>query len=271
MSYTSHEIAFLQDLVAKGSGQKAASSTSRSLGQHYGMGQHIGSRFTFTEADSARARQMLVNASIPIEPPSTGLRRAEAARNNPAREKAGTLAPHENSIAVKVAHGHCDLDGHPVATQGYQVLTLEQALNVRADVLLVVENLESLRFLERNRWIDYEGKAVLAVFRGDRTLRTDVVARFIESSSAPVWAYFDFDPAGLGMSAKLPRLQRILLPPEAALASAARNANQVHLYADQVGQWSRALTSDKRPMVLRPWALLRQLRVGLAQELMDIL
>lgn len=271
MSYTAHEIAFLQDLVAKGSGQKAASSTSRSLGQHYGMGQHIGSRFTFTEADAARARQMLVNANIAIEPPSTGLRRAEAGQNNPAREKAGTLPPHGDSIAVKAAHGHCDLDGLPVATQGYQVLTLEQALSVRADVLLVVENLESLRFLERNRWIDYESKAVLAVFRGDRTLRADVVARLIESSSAIVWAYFDFDPAGLGMSAKLPRLQRILLPPEAALIRTARQANQVHLYADQAGQWSRALTSDKRPMVQRPWKLLRQLRVGLAQELMDIL
>src|SRR5690606_7754683 len=115
------------------------------------------------DADAARARQMLVNANIPIERPSTGLRRAEAAQNNPAREKIGTLAPHDDSIAVKSAHGHCDLEGLPVATQGYQVLTLEQALRVRADVLLVVENLESLRFLERNRWIDYEGKAVLAV------------------------------------------------------------------------------------------------------------
>ncbi len=271
MTYTSHEIAFLQHLVAKGSGQKVASATSRSLGQHYGMGQHTGSRFIFTEADAARARLMLVNANIPIEPPITGLRRAEAARNNPAREKAGTLAPHEDSIAVKTAHGHCDLDGHPVANQGYQVLTLEQAIRVRADVLLVVENLESLRFLERNLWIDYEGQAVLAVFRGDRTLRVDTVARFIESSGAPVWAYFDFDPAGLGMSAKLPRLRRILLPPEAALVHAARKANQVHLYADQAGQWSRTLTSDRRPMVQRPWRLLRQLRVGLAQELMDML
>jgi hypothetical protein len=271
MSYTSHEIAFLQDLVAKGTGQKAASSTSRSLSQHYGMGQHIGSRFIFTEVDAVRARQMLANANIPIEPPSTRLRRAEAALNNPAKEKAGTLAPHEDSIAVKAAHGNCDLEGQPVPAQGYQVLTLEQALRVRADVLLVVENLESLRFLERNRWIDYEGKTVLAVFRGDRTLRADVVARFIESNSATVWAYFDFDPAGLGMSAKLPRLQRILLPPEAALTRTARQANQVHLYADQVGQWSQALTSDKRPIVQRPWGLLRHLRVGLAQELMDLL
>lgn len=271
MSFTSHEIAFLQDLVVKGSGQKAASSTSRSLGQHYGMGQHVGSRFIFTESDAARARQMLSNANIPIEPPSTGLRRAEAARNNPAREKAGTLAPHEDSIAVKAVHGHCDLEGQPVASQGYQVLTLEQALKVRADVLLVVENLESLRFLERNSWIDYEGKAVLGVFRGDGVFRADVAMRLVEASSPIVWAYFDFDPAGIGLSGKLPRIQRILLPSEAVLVSAARRANQVHLYADQAEQWGRTLSSDTRPLIQRPWELLRQLRVGLAQELMDLL
>lgn len=271
MSLSSREIAFLQGLVAKGSGQKAASSTSRELHLHYGMGQHAGSRFVFTEADATRARQMLANAHIPLEPASAALRRADAALNNPAQEKAGTIAPHWNSIAIKSAHGQCDLDGQPVASKGYQVLTLEQALKIRADVLLVVENLESLRFLERNRWIDYQGLAVLAIFRGDGVFRADVVTRLLETSSIGVWAYFDFDPAGLGMAAKLPRLQRILLPREADLASATRRANQVHLYADQAHQWSQSLTSDERPLVQQPWGLLRQLRIGLAQELMDAL
>lgn len=271
MSLSSREIAFLHDLVAKGSGQKAASSTSKELNLHYGMGQHVGSRFVFTEADAVRARQMLANANISLEPASAAVRRADAALNNPAQEKAGTLAPHWDSVAVKSAHGHCDLEGQPVAYKGYQVLTLEQALKVRTDVLLVVENLESLRFLERNRWIDYQGLAVLAIFRGDGVFRADVVARLLEASSIAVWAYFDFDPAGLGMAAKLPRLQRILLPRETELASAARRANQVHLYADQAKQWSQRLTSDQRPLVQRPWGLLSQLRIGLAQELMDSL
>lgn len=271
MSFSSREIAFLQDLVVKGSGQKGASLTSEHLHRHFGMGQHVGSQFVFNQVDADRARQMLANAGVAPESAGRPLRRAQAGLNNPTLEKAGTLAPHEDSIAVKAAHGRCECTGHPVPALGYQVLTLEQAREIRADVLLVVENLESLRFLERNRWIDYRARAVLAIFRGDGVFRADVVASLLEASSAPVWAYFDFDPAGLGMAARLPRLQRVLLPREEVLERAARRANQVHLYADQVGQWGQSLTSDDRSMVQRPWSLLRKLRVGLAQELMDSL
>lgn len=271
MSFSSRDIAFLQDLVAKGSGQKGASQASQHFCRHFGMGQHVGSRFVFNEADADRAHQMLAIAGVAIEPAGQPLRRAQAGLNNPSQEKAGTLAPHQDSIAVKAAHGRCECKGDPVPALGYQVLTLEQACEIRADVLLVVENLESFRFLERNRWIDYQELAVLAIFRGDGAFRANLVSRLLEASSAPVWAYFDFDPAGLGMAARLPRLQRVLLPPDEVLERAARQANQVHLYADQIGQWGKSLTSDDRSMVQPPWSLLRKLRVGLAQELMDSL
>ena len=271
MSLSSRDIAFLRDLVAKGSGQKGATLTSEHFHRHYGMGQHVGKQFVFSQTDADRARQMLANAGVASEPTGRPLRRAQAGLNNPSQEKAGTLAPHQDSIAIKAAHGRCECKGHPTPTLGYQVLTLEQAGEIRADALLVVENLESLRFLERNRWIDFQALAVLAIFRGDGVFRADVVASLLETSSAPVWAYFDFDPAGLGMAARLPRLQRVLLPSEDVLESAARRANQVHLYADQVEQWGKSLASDNRSMILRPWSLMRKLRVGLAQELMDSL
>ena len=266
MSFSSREIAFLQDLVVKGSGQKGASLTSEHFHRHFGMGQQVGSQFVFSQVDADRASKMLANAGIAPEPAGRPLRRAQAGLNNPTQEKAGTLAPHQDSIAVKAARGRCECKGHPVPALGYQVLTLEQAGEIRADVILVVENLESLRFLERNRWIDYQARAVLAIFRGDGVFRADVVASLLEASSAPVWAYFDFDPAGLGMAARLPRLQRVLLPSEEVLDRAARRANQVHLYADQVGQWSQSLMADDRSMVQRPWSLLRKLRVGLDRK-----
>lgn len=271
MSLSSRDIAFLQDLVAKGAGQKGTSQASQHFCRHFGMGQHIGRRFVFSQADADRAHQMLTIAGIAIEPAAQALRRSQAGLNNPSQEKSGTLPPHQDSIAVKAAHGRCEFRGDPVPAVGYQVLTLEQVCEIRADVLLVVENLESFRFLERNRWIDYQELAVLAIFRGDSVFKADVVSSLIEASSAPVWAYFDFDPAGLGMAAKLPRLQRVLLPSEDLLESAARRANQVHLYADQVDQWGKSLSSDDRSMIQRPWSLLRTLRVGLAQELMESL
>ncbi len=271
MSLSSRDIAFLKDLVAKGSGQKGASQASEHFCRHFGMGQHVGSRFVFNQADADRAHQMLTIAGVAIEPAGQPLRRAQAGLNNLSQEKAGTLAPHQDSIAVKTAHGRCECKGDPVPALGYQVLTLEQVREIRADVLLVVENLESFRFLERNRWIDYQELAVLAIFRGDGAFKADLVSRLLEGSSAPVWAYFDFDPAGLGMAAKLPRLQRVLLPNEDVLVSAARKANQIHLYADQLDQWGSVLSSDGRSMIQRPWALLQKLRVGMVQELMDML
>lgn len=271
MSLSSRDIAFLHDLVAKGSGQKGASQASQHFCRHFGMGQHVGSQFVFNQADADRAHQMLTIAGVAVEPAGQPLRRSQAGLNNPSQEKAGTLAPHQDSIAVKAAHGRCECKGDPVPALGYQVLTLEQAREIRADVLLVIENLESFRFLDRNRWIDYQELAVLAIFRGDSVFKADVVSSLLETGSAQVWAYFDFDPAGLGMAAKLPRLQRVLLPNKEVLVSAARKANQVHLYANQLDQWGRALSSEDRSMILQPWALMQKLRVGMAQELMDLL
>lgn len=271
MSLSSRDIAFLQDLVAKGSGQKGASQASQHFCRHFGMGQHVGSRFVFSQADAECALQMLTIAGVAIVPSGQPLRRAQAGLHNPSQEKAGTLAPHQDSVAVKTANGRCECMGYSVPLLGYQVLTLEQACSIRSDVLLVVENLESFRFLERTRWIDYQELSVLAIFRGDGVFRADVVSSLLDASGVPVWAYFDFDPAGLGMAARLPRLQKVLLPREDVLMSAARRANQVHLYADQVTQWAKSLTAESSSIIEQPWSLMRRVRVGLAQELMDLL
>lgn len=135
--------------------------------------------------------------------------------------------------------------------------------------MLVVENLESFRFLERNRWIDYQGKSVLAIFRGDNGFRADAALKAIESRADPVWAYFDFDPAGLGMASGLPRLERLLLPPEPVLSASARRANQVHLFSDQIAQWAPTLDADNREIFKAPWRHMQLMCMGLAQEHMD--
>jgi len=269
MGLDTREIAFLQHLVAKGSGQKSVSQAAQALHRNYKLGQIQGSYFLFTQEDSDLARRMLVNEGLPLQPASEPLRRSEAAHRNPAKEKSGTLAPHANSVAVKNANGHCTLGGYPICNPGYQVLTADQAAAVDADVLLVVENLESFRFLERVRWIDYQGLSVLAVFRGDNTFKGSAALEVIASSSLPVWAYFDFDPAGLGMASRLPRLQRLLLPPHEPLTEAAQRANQVHLFSDQRQQWEQTLETDLHPLIAEPWGLLKRLKKGLAQELMD--
>ncbi len=269
MSFNHSQIAFLRHLASRSAAEKSASQAAEFFHVHHGLGRRAGSRFHYEESDAARARLLLANRNIALTPPDQALRRSEASLNNPTQEKSGTLAPHHDSVAVKTAHGRCSLDGDLVATHGYQVLTLEQASLVEADVLLVVENLESFRFLERNRWLDFQGKDVLAIFRGDNVLKTNVAMKLIAQRTEPVWAYFDFDPAGMGMASGLPRLERLLLPEDDALFSAARRANQVHLYADQLDQWGPIMQSEERPILKRHWKLLNNLKLGLAQEHMD--
>lgn len=269
MSFNHSQIAFLRHLASRSAAEKSASQAAEFFHVHHGLGRRAGSRFQYEESDAERARLLLANRNIALTTPDQALRRSEASLNNPTQEKSGTLAPHHDSVAVKSAHGRCLLDGQPVGRLGYQVLTVEQARSVNADVLLVVENLESFRFLERNRWVDYEEKDVLAVFRGDNVFKANMAMKVIADRSEPVWAYFDFDPAGMGMASGLPRLDRVLLPGDEALISAARKTNQVHLYAEQLDQWGPVLQSETRPMLEGPWHLLRQLRMGLAQEHMD--
>ena len=269
MSFTHSQIAFLRHLASRGAAEKSTSLAAEYFHVHHGLGRRAGSRFQYEEPDAARARLLLANRNIALTTPDQALRRSDSSLNNPTQEKSGTLAPHHDSVAVKAAHGRCSLDGSLVAAHGYQVITLEQACSVKAEVLLVVENLESFRFLERNRWIDYQGMDVLAVFRGDNVFKANAAMSLITSRAEPVWAYFDFDPAGMGMASGLPRLERLLLPEDEALISAARRANQVHLYADQLDQWGPIMQGNEKSVAARHWHLLRSLRLGLAQEHMD--
>ncbi|MDR7152040.1 hypothetical protein J2W49_004016 [Hydrogenophaga palleronii] len=271
MNFTHYQITFLRHLASGVAAEKAATQAADFFHTQHGLGQRAGSRYLYGEIDTDRARQLLINRGIALASAVQALRRSDAANNNPGNEKSGTLSPHFDSVAIKTAHGQCLLERVPVARSGYQVVTLDQANSVRTDVLLVVENLESFRFLERNCWIDFQEKSVLAVFRGDNVLRADIATRLLESRTEPVWAYFDFDPAGLGMAARLPRLERLLLPPEGILSAAARRSNQVHLFADQMAQWATTLDADGREMLTTPWRHMQRIRMGLAQEHMDAL
>ncbi|QCB46942.1 hypothetical protein [Hydrogenophaga sp. PAMC20947] len=271
MSFSYSQIAFLRNLAARGAIEKGASASAEFFLTQHGLGLRAGSRFVYSKEDAERAAQMLVNRRIAAVSPEKTLRRIDAVLNIAGSEKSGTLSPHYDSVAIKTAHGRCLLDANSVPQIGYQVLTHEQSVSVRADALMVVENLESFRFLERNRWLDYLGKDVLAIFRGDNGLRADAALKVIEARKEPVWAYFDFDPAGLGMASRLPRLERLLLPCEGSLETSARQANQVRLFADQTMQWSPTLDADSREIIRTPWRHMQRLRLGLAQEYMDAL
>jgi len=139
---------------------------------------------------------------------------------------------------------------------------------VAADRIMVVENLETFRDLERYRWINYLGLRVLVIFRGDQGRSAGDSIQVLLRRSEPVWAFMDFDPAGLGLAASLPRLERVILPPSEWLRERARGARAVELFEASVAQWGGVLNAAAPPEIVKAWGLLASLRAGVAQESM---
>lgn len=269
MNLTFVQIEFLRHLARNKASQKSASAAASFFHDQVGLGQQAGRRFLYGEADHARAATVLRNHGVSLEPTAKGLRRADAPLHHNANEKRSTLGPHADSIPLKGIAGNCLLDGNAITREGYSVFSLEKAMQVTCSRLLVVENMETFRLLERNRWIDYRGHDVLAVQHGDIKFHHGKVREFLHLRTEPIWAYFDFDPAGLGMASGMPRLEQVVLPPVMQLIDLARRAQQVDLFVKSLGQWSATLELDVNQLIRPHWDLMKSLRLGLSQEFMD--
>lgn len=269
MNLTYAQIEFLRHLARNKATQKSASAAASFFHDQVGLGQQAGSRFLYGEHDHARAATVLRNHGVSLEPTAKGLRRADAPLHHNANEKRSTLGPHADSIPLKGIAGNCLLDGNAITREGYSVFSLDKAVRVTCTRLLVVENMETFRLLERNRWIDYQGHDVLAVQHGDTQFHHGTVREFLQQRTEPVWAYFDFDPAGLGLASGMPRLERVILPPAKQLSDLARRAQQVDLFSKSLRQWTASLEREVNPLIRPHWELMKSLRLGLSQEFMD--
>lgn len=269
MNLTPFQIQFLRRLA----NEKPPTSTTSQVAEFFSVDQcigiRVGRRFEYSPGDHDRAALLLVNHGLSLVGLPAGATRAQAIGRPGISEKVGTVAPHSNSIAVKCAQGICRLGDDTIPHIGYAVLTLEQALLVSADRIMVVENLESFRWLARTSWIDYQGLNVLAIYRGDPRFKVDDAQRLVSARPEPVWAFFDFDPAGLGMSLELSRLERLILPPQDSLTRLVRSADAGHLYSDQLEQYEGTLDGLTSGPVWEAWRLMKSLHSGLPQEWMD--
>jgi hypothetical protein len=207
---------------------------------------------------------------VPVQALAPDASRADAALHGGQSEKSGTRGPHSDSVALRVI-GECDLDGQRVWTpaRGYVVFTIQDAARVRGvDVLLLVENLETFREIERYRWIGFEGRRSLVVFRGDRSFSAGDSMALLLARTEPVWAFADFDPAGLGIASNVPRLERLVLPSADWVAARLDGDRQRELYDRSAGHWSAVLDRCQMPQITSAWAMMRARRAGLAQEAM---
>ena len=269
MNLTFIQIQFLRRLANEKLETSTTSKVAEFFSEDQRIGVRVGRRFEYLPRDHDRAALLLANHGLSLVNLPAGANRARAIERPGVSEKVGTAAPHDNSIAVKCANGMCRLREEPLPRTGYTVLSLEEALLVRAERLIVVENLESFRWLARARWIDYHDLNVLAIYRGDPRFKIDNALRLVLGRPEPVWAYFDFDPAGLAMSAAVPRLERLILPPQDLLKTLVRSAKASQLFSNQLEQFEGVLDGLTSGPVWEAWRLMKSLRSGLPQEWMD--
>lgn len=270
MSLIPTQIVFLQRLLADRAKLRDASGAATFFAEHHRIGMRMGRRFEYRDQDFDRATALLTSLGLSLNAVATGGPRAQMSIRPGVSEKSGTSRPHTNSVAVRTAAGKCRSDGREmwVPGSGHAVLTVQEALVLSADVLLVVENFETFRALDQYRWIDFEEENVLAIYRGDQILPLRDAKAVIDARSEPVWAFFDFDPAGLGMAAALPRLERLVLPGDPWLTDAVHRQKRHDLFAQQLEQYERVLDGAVHPHVSRAWKRLRALKAGLPQEWM---
>lgn len=271
MAFQAAQVAFLQRLVSERPAIRRGGGYALFFSEHYSLGTPLGNRVEYTEADFVAAGHLLRAHDLPVTSLGPDATRADAAAFGGMSEKAFSSAPHANSVAVKCL-GHCTLDEHELYTPdgAHVVLTVEQAQRVVCQRLMVVENLETFRALGAYGWIDRGSRDVLAVYRGDLELPGKDAATVIRARQEPVWAFFDFDPAGLGLANSLlsDRLERVVLPAASWLEQAADTARGRQLFDSQVGQYERVLDAATHPEIMSAWTLMKRLRSAVTQERM---
>lgn len=270
MSFSPPQISFLQRLVNDRPAMRRT-EVARFFCDHYSLGTAIGSRIEYRSDHYALAERLLCAHDLPIGPMGAGATRADASAYGGMSEKSFSASPHSDSVAVK-SIGHCTFEEREMHTPDgtYVVLTSDQAKRVMCQRVLVVENLETFRYLAAYTWIDWRDADVLAVYRGELKLPRKDAADVVKNRSEPLWGFFDFDPAGLMMANSLPpeRLERILLPSPDWLRTAANTSRGRQLFDAQAKAFGRTLDQASHPAIRELWALMSELRSAVTQERM---
>lgn len=265
MHISAIELKFLQGLLANSS-DRSPSASAELFRRERNIGTRIGRKFIYAPEDVARAKSLLVALNLPLTAKDQPTDRAGAAVRPGISEKSGTLDPHANSVAFRIFAGR-----KPVSQPGYQVATVEEVGRLTPDLVVVVENFETLRQMERYKWVMERltsAGTTLALFRGDTIYRLDDAYRCMDALDCPVWGFHDFDPAGLHMSMSIRNLSEHLVPPQAVLHAAVEAKKRSDLYFSQFDQYAKTLAACSHPQIAALWALMKSLQKGLPQEWM---
>ena len=251
-------------------------SASKALGDFstaYGIGRGKGAGLLFDANDKVRICEILRAEGIdPTTDPAAWdrLSRARALDLGP-NEKFASAPVKRHRVAIKA------LPGTPVHLAG-QALLLPPVCHLDLDgptaaglldhdTALLVENWECF---DQVHAIDLDlsraGDNTLVIWRGDRSdTRVDAVIALLRALDVPVWAFVDYDPAGLLIADGLPRLAGILAPdPERLERDLLQGLPE--RYQTQLPMAAAILDASRHESVRRLWAIVRRYGRALPQE-----
>jgi hypothetical protein len=251
------------------------SKTLRGFLDDYHIGWTKGATCCFDAPAKVRIRELLQTQGIaPETPPDAweGLTRAESLALGRNEKWAGGPARRDR-VAVKT------LPGRPLRV-GHESITLPQSCHLEADALeisggvqhdtiLLVENWECFNRIHEVQ-LDFSaaGPDPLVLWRGGSAeARADASQNFMRALNRPVWAFVDYDPAGLVIAATLPGLQGIIAPDTASLVELLEKHGLEDRYRIQQPAAAPSLDRAGHPAVALLWQLLRQAGRALPQEI----
>lgn len=238
-----------------------------------GIGSVQGKSVIFTPGQKERIRAWLVADGIdPSTAPDAwkGISRSAALDVGP-DEKWARMPVRQNRVAIKT------LLGQPMNVSDNALylppgsnldFDLRDAHTLRHDAVIVVENWEAFERVDELKFdLDPAGQNPLVVWRGGGAAwSVGAAARFVQAFARPVWSAPDYDPAGLAIAARLPRLAGILAPPDDVLKALLKESKLHTRFLDQLHGATPALESATHADVKRLWSIVKASRSALPQE-----
>jgi hypothetical protein len=239
------------------------------------IGRREGKSIYLSAMDKEKIRAILAVDGVDSTTPREawhGRTRAEAlALANDEKLAGGAVKRHR--VAIKALR-----PGQPIRVNGQSLvlpprghldLDLQELTDIGAhDSIVVVENWEAFNEINRAAAVlAFPGDQPLVVWRGDTSAtRADAMLEFVQRMTPPVAAFVDYDPAGLLIAARLPRLAAIIAPPDHELERLLQEKGLPERYLEQLAGCQAALDRETNPLIVHLWGLFRRAGRALPQE-----
>nr|WP_294863800.1 hypothetical protein [uncultured Pseudogulbenkiania sp.] len=241
----------------------------------YNIGQRVGTSLVFSDEDKEDIRKLLlategIDATTTAPDQWNGLSRAESLAHG-GNEKLTDASVRSDRVAVKALPGRSLLlDGQHVTLPAGANLDLDWhwlVSNSSHATVLLVENWEVFDGIHQVTFnLSRSGENPLVIFRGSPAYRQDHVMSLLNALSLPVFAFVDYDPAGLVIAQSLPHFSGLISPPSDDLEAALVTTKNYQRYRNQLPEAQAVLNASIFPEIEKYWNLLQRHGKALPQE-----